>query len=142
MKRRTRRSGTERLSRSVLLLTVAALLIGGSATASPKDKKGSQKPVESYSLVAGTVFQESGFALPGADVVLTPAPEGLEKPPIKPQRAKADARGEFAFRVASAPMRYLVSASAKGFEKQEKAVSVQGEERTDVTLVLPPSSNK
>ena len=88
------------------------------------------------------MFRDSGFALPGADVVLRADPESGERPAKPLQRAVSDARGEFAFRVPPAPMRYRVTASAKGFEAQDKEVFIQGEERMDVTLTLPVSSNK
>jgi hypothetical protein len=37
-------------------------------------------------------------------------------------------------------MRYLVKASAKGFHSEEKPVTVQGEDRLDVTFQLHEES--
>src|SRR5882724_951772 len=102
-KKRTMTSG----SRSLLAI---ALLILGAAVAIGADKKSGKKSdknnVEAYALIAGTVFRESGFALPGAEVTLTP--EAGEAPNAKNKKLKAisDARGEFAFRVPPLPWRY------------------------------------
>jgi len=99
-----------------------------------------RKP-EPYGIVAGTVFREPGFALPGAQLALIPQLEaGQTAGKIKNARAISDARGEFAFRVPAAPMRYLVKVEAKGFSADEKAVTMHGEERTEVTFQLRPES--
>ncbi len=106
-----------------------------------RDKDKSQE-VHAYALVAGTVFRESGFSLAGADVTLSPEPDGEERKRVKTQHQTTDARGEFAFRVPPEAGRYRVAASAKGFQKQEKTVEIRGEERADVTLTLEQSSKK
>jgi len=87
-------------------------------------------------VVAGAVFRENGFSLPGAKVTLA------VKDALKGKKldAVSDARGEFAFRVAPQAGTYVVSASMKGFEPAEKEASVSGEERIEVTLVLSPES--
>jgi hypothetical protein len=108
------------------------------AIASQKPKKQSAP----FAIIGGTVFRESGFVFPGVRVILTPAPEDSGRQVPRTQNAVTDARGEFAFRVPATAMRYRVLASAKGFETQEKQVSVQGEERSEVTLTLVASSNK
>jgi len=118
-----------------LILFLASVLVPARGLAGPKD-------ASSYALVAGTVFQGSGYALPGAEVSLTPTPEP-DGPPVKGAKklqAVASARGEFAFRVAPGPMHYVLKASAKGFQSQEKPVEIQGEERVDVTFQLQAQS--
>jgi hypothetical protein len=118
---------------------IAAIAV--SLPAAEKPRK--QKRVESYALVAGTVFREPGFALPGAEVVLAGAPDAPSGGPrVKKQKAAADARGEFAFRVPPETMKYVVMVSAKGMKNQEKSVLVQGDERVEVTFMLEPESNK
>ena len=92
--------------------------------------------------MGGTVFRESGLALPGAEVTLRPDSASPGTKPGKPQKQVSDARGEFAFRVPAEPMRYRVTAAAKHFQAQEKTVEIQGDERANVTLTLPESSNK
>lgn len=92
--------------------------------------------------MGGTVFRESGLALPGAEVTLAADAENAGQKKGKPQKQITDARGEFAFRVPSEPRRYTVTATAKHFQSREKTIAIQGYERTDVTLTLPESSNK
>lgn len=90
-----------------------------------------------HAVVAGTVFRESGFSLPGAAVTLAvkDAPKKLKK-----LQSVSDSRGEFAFRVPPGQATYVVRASLKGFQPVEKEASVSGDERVEVTLVLPAES--
>jgi Carboxypeptidase regulatory-like domain len=93
-----------------------------------------------HAVVAGTVFRENGFSLPGAAVTLTvkDAP-GVPKK-MKKLQSVSDPRGEFAFRVPPGAAAYVVRASLKGFQSVEKEATVSGEERVEVTLVLPAES--
>jgi hypothetical protein len=127
MKRR-KRSG----ARIALLLLACVLPAAGA-------KKKSVP--QGYALVAGTVFQESGYALANADVTLIPDPQP-DSAAVKTKKIQAvsDSRGEFVFRVPPASMRYIVRVAAKGFQSAEKPVAVQGEERVEVTFQLPPES--
>jgi hypothetical protein len=117
-----------------ILLTTAMLV----ATVWAGDKKpAAGRP---YSVIAGTVFREPGFALPGAQVWLTPDPPVAKK---KPEKTMADSRGEFAFRVAppkesAEPARYTVSVKAEGYVPQEKPAVVAAEQRVDVYFELKP----
>jgi len=106
-----------------------ALLLAG---VSPAQRKND----EAHAVVAGAVFRENGFSLPGATVTLAmkDAPKG------KKLQAVSDARGEFAFRVAPGAATYVVKASMKGFQAAEKEAAIGGEERAEVTLVLPAES--
>jgi hypothetical protein len=89
-------------------------------------------------VVAVTVFREPGFALPGAEVSLTPDAEPGQKAG-KSKKVLCDSRGEYAFRVSPDPRSYLVRASAKGFHPEEKHVAIHGEsERAEVILELRP----
>ncbi|MDP9113812.1 MAG: carboxypeptidase-like regulatory domain-containing protein [Acidobacteriota bacterium] len=105
------------------------LLAGGAALAQHQNDA-------PHALVAGAVFRENGFSLPGAAVTLAlkDAPKG------KKLQALSDARGEFAFRVMPGAATYVVRGTRKGFQATEKEVAVGGEERVDVTLVLPAES--
>ncbi len=131
MRKKKRTSGS-RLFR--LLLTFAALTAGILA-ASGKNKK-----TEPFALIAGSVFRDSGFALPGADLTVEAAPDA--KPPSKFKRIKAvtDARGEFAVRVPAVPMRYTVSVKASGYRIDKKEVSIQGREVVELFFRLEPES--
>jgi len=101
-----------------LILALSALLLWEPATraTTAETKKGPQ----AYALISGSVFRDTGFSLPGAEVEVSAAPEPGIKPKVKKTRAVSDARGEFAIRVPAAPMRYTVSVKAKGFRPQEK----------------------
>ena len=126
---RTRRSGSSVLI--FLLLFALAAVAGGKRKVAPGP----------YAIVGGTVFHEPGLALPGAQVTLTPDPEpGQEPSPIKKFTAGTDSRGEFAFRVPTSAMRYQVRAASKGYAPQQKSVSVEGEQRVDVTFNLSTES--
>jgi len=94
-----------------------------------------------HAVVAGTVFRENGFSLPGATVTLAVKDAaGVLKKKMKKLQSLSDRRGEFAFRVPPGAGTYVVSASLKGFQSVEKEASVSGEERVEVTLVLPAES--
>jgi len=96
-----------------------------------------------HALVAGTVFRESGFSLPGATVTLIAKDStGKDAAKRKPLKAMSDARGEFTFRVPPEPRKYMIKATMKGFQPAETEASVSGEERVDVTLILGAESNK
>jgi carboxypeptidase family protein len=117
-----------RLRRSKLLAAMcccALLLIAADRNDAP------------HAVVAGTVFRENGFSLPGAAVTLAvkDAPKKAKK-----LQSVSDSRGEFAFRVPPGAATYLVRASLKGFQPVEKEASVSGDERVEVTLVLPSES--
>ncbi len=130
MKRKKRK---KRIGISLLLLAAAFALPGAAAR-----KKAAAEP---YVLLDGTVFRDNGFALPNAEVVVIPDP-GPEAAPTKLKKLQAvsDSRGEFAFRLPVLNMRYLVKVSAKGYRNETKPVTVQGEDRLDVTFQLQPES--
>ncbi|MEK7406867.1 MAG: carboxypeptidase regulatory-like domain-containing protein [Acidobacteriota bacterium] len=97
---------------------------------------------QSYALVAGTVFRDTGLSLPGAQIRLEPVGDAKAARKIKKQEAITDARGEFAIRVPAGPMQYKLRTRAPGYQPQEKPVSVSGEERIDVFFRLEPASNR
>ena len=129
---------TRRIGSSAALLVLAAFSLPPVWSAK---KHGERKDAEPYAIVGGTVFRESGFSLPGAEVTVVPDPQPGQTPvKLRNPKAASDGRGEFAFRVPTSPMRYTVKAQAKGFQPQQKSVDVEGEVRTEVTLTLPPES--
>lgn len=129
-----RRSGN-----SLFLVFAFALAASLCAASLYADKK--PKNAGPYGVVGGTVFRESGYALRGAEVVLSPDRQpGQDPVKIRSPKAISDGRGEFAFRVPVSAMRYTVSAHLKGFEPRQKSVDIEGEQRVDVTLVLPAVS--
>ena len=121
---------------------LAALSCGALANQVAHPAANSAKALAPYAIVAGTVFRENGFSLPGATITLVRAPESRK---AKKLEARSDARGEFAFRVKAEAGRYIVKAEMKGFQSAEREVAVSGEqfaeaERKDVTLQLAAES--
>ena len=114
---------------------LAALLLAAATVCGMVQRNGS------YALVAGTVFRESGFSLPAAEVTITvkTPPAGVKR--FKQMRAISDSRGEFAFRVPPGKAEYSVSVRAEGYLPAGKDVAVNGEERLDVYLELQPAGS-
>lgn len=141
-RRKRRRSGARaaaRLARAFAWAIAILGLIGLAGVPSAAKKKDKQ---QTFAIIAGTVFRDSGFALPGADVSLKATPEGPSAMKVKPQKLVSDPRGEFVFRVPAAPMRYTVSVKAQGFREQSKPASITGDERVDVFFHLEAELKK
>ena len=122
-----------KIGNRALTLILAAVAILSALTLQAAEKR--KQPAPATAVVAGTVFREPGFALPGAEVTLA-----MEKSPAKAKNLKAisDARGEYAFHVPAEEARYTVSVKANGFEGQQKTAEVNGEVRVDVFFRLKP----
>jgi hypothetical protein len=103
-----------------------------------------QKKTEPVAVIAGTVFRDPGFALPGAEVelVFETAADPKLTPKTRKWKQASDARGEFAFRVPAVEARYTLGVAAGGYTGQSKTVSVAGEERIDVIFRLETASKK
>lgn len=128
-----KRTGISALGVSLVLFLLAFIPL----TAAPKKKPA----LDTYATVSGSVFDDGGYALPDAGVILAPeAQPGASAGKTKPMETASDARGEFVFRVPPGPMRYTVTASAKGYRGQRKSVSVQDQEREEVTFQLEHES--
>ena len=125
-----------RLRKLELALLLTTALLGCALLLGAADKNDAP-----HAVVAGTVFRESGFSLPGATVTLVvkDAP-GVPKTKARKLQSVSDGRGEFAFRVPPGAATYVVRASLKGFQAVEKEASLAGEERVEVTLMLPAES--
>ncbi len=134
-KRKTRKKRTSgnRFVRCLILVLLAA---SSFAAGSPADKQ--KKAPPATALITGTVFRESGLSLPGAELVLEPVPASGKSSKAKKMKAVADSRGEFALRVPAVAMEYKLLVSAAGYETWDKQVSVQSEDRIDLTVVLKP----
>jgi len=126
-----------RIGSSFAPILALAVCFAGAAAARKHDKK----TAEPFAILGGTVFHDNGLSFPGAEVTAAPDPQpGQTAVPMQNLKAISDARGEFAFRVPTSAMRYTVRAQAKGFRAQQKFADIEGEMRTDVTLVLQPES--
>jgi hypothetical protein len=101
-----------------------------------------KKPaLDTYAMISGSVFQDSGYALPDADVTLVAEPSsGGAAVKAQKMEAASDARGEFIFRVPPGPMNYAIAVSAKGYKSLKKSVTVDGQERVEVTFQLDRES--
>jgi hypothetical protein len=117
------------------LLLVAAIL----ALPCWADKK--KAAAEQYVVLYGTVFRDTGFALPDAGVELVPVVEPAKgSAKVKRMQTTSNGRGEFAFHLSTTPMSYVVRVSARGYQSQEKPVNVQSDDRIDLTFQLQPES--
>lgn len=58
---------------------------------------------------------------------------------LKKLQAVTDARGEFAVRVPAVPAKWRVDVKMNGFRPGQKSVSVEGEQRVDLSIVLDAS---
>jgi hypothetical protein len=128
MKKRKKRIGTS------LLLLVATLLPGAAAA------KKKPEP-DTYAMISGSVFQESGYALPEAAITLIAQPaSGSTAAKAQKLEAVSDARGEFIVRVPPGPANYTIVVAAKGYQIMRKSVMVEGQERVEVTFQLERES--
>jgi len=110
-----------------------ALLLPWPAASAKKKKK------VVTGVIAGTVFQRSGFTLKSARVTVTPIPADGVKPAKKQIRhVVTDDRGEFAVRVPGQGLRYNVRVEAEGWQAAEKEVEVAWDQRVDVSFRLKP----
>lgn len=126
---RRMRTRTNGASLGFLALTLACLVSVPAAAQK-------NRPQASNAVIAGTVFREPGFALPGAEVTLTPHANEAVKPQRKSQRAVSDGRGEFAFQVPGGQAAYTVAVRAQGYAPVEKVVKIGADERLDVYFEL------
>jgi hypothetical protein len=111
------------------------------AAANPGPLLKKKLALDTYAVLSGSVFNDSGYALPDADVIVVPEardPEARNK--VKPMQAVSGARGEFVLHVPPGPAQYSVTVSAKGYKKLRKSVSVEDQERVEVTFQLEPES--
>lgn len=132
-KSRKRRRTIVKLGSWRLAYLLVGICLSGIAAADATEKQKAKK-VESYSVVAGTVFRPPGFVLPGAEVTLKPE-KGKGQ-----QHMTANSRGEFAFRVPPVFARYTVSVKASGFQSEEKSAEVGIEQRIDLAFELKPKN--
>jgi hypothetical protein len=101
-----------------------------------------EKQAEPFALLIGTCFNEQGFSLQGAKVLV----ELVSEPAVKVKKKKwemvSSPRGEFALRLPAGQHTFRVTASKDGFKSAEKTVSFGGDERQDIVLSLEPELKK
>ncbi|MGH9795341.1 MAG: carboxypeptidase-like regulatory domain-containing protein [Candidatus Acidiferrales bacterium] len=104
----------------VLVLALGVLPVSGHqapAAEQQQEKQKEQKPDEF--VLAGTVFTEQGFALPGAAVRVRRAGEKKVR-----EKAQSDRRGEFALRLRPG-FEYEATVEVKGYEPQTKKFAAE-----------------
>ncbi len=105
------------------------------ATAGPGREQKRKGPAEDF-LVFGTVFNQQGLSLPGAEAGIRRAGEKNIR-----WRGRSDRRGEFAIRVPHGA-EYELTVEARGFEKQERKVDARHAQREDFTFRMQPAAGK
>ncbi len=132
-KKRKKRIGISLIATSVVLLVAALVPIAAAAKKKPA--------LDTYAMISGSVFQESGYALRDAAVTVVAEPlSGGAAVKTQKMEAVSDARGEFILRVPPGPMNYAIVVSAKGYQSLRKPVTVEGQERVEVTFQLERES--
>jgi Carboxypeptidase regulatory-like domain len=132
-KKRKKRIGIRLIGASLVLLAAALLPAAAAAKKKPE--------LDTYAVISGSVFQESGYALSDATVTLAAEPlSGSVAGKAQKMEAAANARGEFIFRVPPGPMNYTIVVAAKGYQSLRKSVTVEGQERVEVTFQLERES--
>lgn len=120
----------------LLLLCAVLAMVAACPTfaAQGKDqrKKGKSKQ-QDFALLAGTVFDQNGRRVPGADIRVR------EKNGKRHWESVTDSEGEFAVRLPPGAAVYTVAASRRGFSADTKEVTFSQDERLDVSLTVTRS---
>lgn len=116
----------------------AVLLIAFTPGFPVEAAKKKPEPAAAVAIIAGTVFRVPGFAVPGAQVTITPELHSSGSVKFKKEKVVCDPRGEFAVRVPPVPMKYTVDVKSEGFQPQSKAVAIEGEQRKEINFELEP----
>ena len=135
-KTKTRKTGSPLL----VLLAIAGGLGLPAAPARGEEKMARGEEKKTVSVVAGTVFREPGFALPGAVVTLEETEPLSKSKRSKPQKVSSDAHGEFAFRLPPSEAKFKLTAAAKGFRSETKEAAAAPGVRVDVFFELKPEA--
>lgn len=125
--------GVRPLRRTWVALAVAGLLLSCAPELFGAQRK---RAPQSFGVIAGSVFEESGRSLPGAKVKVTPLAEETSKAETRVLTGTSDSRGEFAIRVPAGSMRYNVRVEARGFEPEEKQVQMEWDQRVELFFRL------
>jgi hypothetical protein len=123
-----------RCSRALAVLLAVLGLLAGPGEAAKGDRRKKASPANP-AVIAGSVFQENGFSVRGARVVIVNAARPKEK-----KETTTDVQGEFAVRIPAGQATYAVEVSADGFAPGRKSVVISGDERVDLTFRLAPAA--
>jgi hypothetical protein len=117
-----------------ILIFLCAVFSNPVLSAAKKER--SKNAVAPYALIAGTVYRPPGFALPRAEVVISPEQPEVNGTKLKKAQAVTDARGEWAIRVPPVPAKWQVNVNIDGYLPEQRSVSVEGEQRVDLSITL------
>jgi hypothetical protein len=121
------------------LLIAIAFLVTLLCPAALSQKKDKQKSASvPFALIAGTVYRPPGFALPGVEVIIAPEQPDVNGVKLKKAETVTNFRGEFAVRVPPVPARWRVDVKTNGYRPEQRSVSIEGEQRFDLSFVLEP----
>ena len=116
-------------------IALTGLLIGlALAAVVPNSTAARDKQSAAPFIVFASVFNESGFAVEGAEARLRRAGEKKDR-----WQARSDRRGEFAMRVPPGA-EYELTVSAKGYRSETQKVDARQTNRVDLTLHLVTAS--
>ncbi len=115
---------------AVLTLSVVAVLVPPLAGV-PDEPQRRPRPCQQF-LIFGTVFEESGFLLPGAEIQVRRAEEKKVR-----WRQNSDRRGEFGVCVPPGA-EYELTVKAKGFEEQSRKIDARTGNREDLIVRMKP----
>jgi hypothetical protein len=134
-------SGSSAASGCRRWIAIAFLVTLLCPAAFPEKKDKPKQAAAPFAVIAGTVFRPPGFALPGAEVVVAPEQPEVNGTKLKKAQVVANFRGEFAVRVPAVPAKWRVDVKSNGYRPDQKSVSVEGEQRFDLSFVLEPTQN-
>lgn len=139
MRKRKRTSGRVLEVRRACVAALAGVLLASVAAplAEGADKKA--KAAETYGVIAGSVFRETGFSFAGVELVVVWEVDGKKK---KVWKGRSDARGEFAFRVPAGVGRYTVRVKADGHAPEERTLELGLDERRELSIRMQTETVK
>ena len=120
----------------MLALAAIVLCTPGGLFAKKEKARDASAP---FAMIAGTVYRPPGFAMPGAEVIITPEATESGGGKVKKVETVTDARGEWVVRVPPVPAKWRVDVKIKGYRPEQRSVSVTGEQRIDLSIILEPA---
>lgn len=136
MRRRTSGSSPA-LGRAMLAIAFLITLLAPAAL--PAQKENSKAAAAPFALIAGTVYRPPGLSIAGAEVAIIPDPAVQKTAKLKKSQVVTDSRGEFAVRVPPVPATWHVHVKVSGYRPEQRSVTVEGEQRFDLSIVLEPA---
>jgi hypothetical protein len=138
-KRKRKRTSGNNVRPVGFLIAIAFLATLLCPAALPSQKEKNKRATAPFALIAGTVYRPPGFALADVSVSITPEISEVNGVKLKKVEAVTNFRGEWATRVPPVPAKWRVDVKTSGYRPEQRSVSVEGEQRFDLSIVLEPS---